>query len=93
MIYWPTLKGSKRIPIRHTDGVQLNPDDSLSDVLTIDQAATVVDKAPATLRWWISQGYLVPMRIGRRTFVTGRSVREAERQVWERTARPARPVT
>ena len=74
-------------------GVLLDRDDEFSDVLTIDQAATEVGRAPATLRDWIRRGYLTPMRIGRRTYVTGRSVREAEAAVWERTARPAQPVT
>lgn len=68
--------------------MHLNVGDDLSRVLTITEAATLVDKKPATLRWWISQGYLTPMRLGRRTFVTERAVLEAERDVWQRTTQP-----
>lgn len=68
--------------------MHLNVGDDLSRVLTIAEAATLVDKKPATLRWWISQGYLTPMRLGRRTFVTERAVLEAERDVWQRTTQP-----
>jgi predicted site-specific integrase-resolvase len=73
--------------------VLLDPGDKFSDVLTIAQAAAVVGRAPATVRDWIRRGYLTPMRIGRRTYVTGRAVREAEAEVWKRTPRPVQPVT
>lgn len=63
----------------------LNPNDPLSEILTIPEAAALVDKKPATLRWWITKGYLTPMRIGRRTYVTERAVLDAERDVWQRT--------
>lgn len=70
--------------------MQLDPDDPLSDVLTINQAAAEVDRAPATLRDWIRKGRLPTMRIpgSRRVYVTGRAVREAERTAWENTPQP-----
>jgi helix-turn-helix protein len=73
----------------------LNPDDPLSEVLTIAQAAALpnVNKSPATLRWWINEGYLTPLRIGRRTYVTERAVLDAQHATYTRTARRARPVT
>lgn len=64
--------------------VLLNPEDSLSYVLTLDQAAAEVGKATATVRDWIRKGYLEPMRFKgkRRIYTTGRAVREAEARAW-----------
>lgn len=71
----------------------LNPDDEYSRVLTIDEAATEVGKAPATVRDWIRKQYLTPMRIGRRTYTTGRDIRAAELIAHRNTPRPAHPRT
>lgn len=75
--------------------MRLNPDDPLSEVLTIAEAAALpnVNKSPATLRWWIHAGYLVPLRIGRRTYVTEKAVIEAEHATYTRTARRKQTVT
>jgi predicted site-specific integrase-resolvase len=61
--------------------VRLIDSDPLSEVLTIDQAAAEVGRAAATLRDWVRTGRLKPLRIpgSRRTWTTGRAVREAER--------------
>lgn len=63
--------------------MQLEQDDELSAVLTMTQAAELVDRAPATIRDWIRRGKLEPIRIGRRVFVTARSVLEVERDIRE----------
>lgn len=68
--------------------MRLISDDPLSEVLTIEQAARLVDRRPATIRDWIRLGRLTPMRVGRRTYVTERAVLEAERNIW-RHATPA----
>lgn len=75
--------------------MRLNPDDPLSEVFTIAEAAALpnVNKSAATLRWWINEGYLVPLRIGRRTYVTERAVLDAEHATHSRTARRKQPVT
>lgn len=64
----------------------LNPDDPLSKVLTIAEAAQEIDRPTATLRDWIRKEWLVPLRIpgSRRTWTTARMVREAESAVWLR---------
>lgn len=81
--------------IAHNEGVLLNPNDPLSEVLTIAEAAALpnINKSPATLRWWIRQGYLKPLRIGRRTYVTEQMVIEAEHATYTRTAHRSQPVT
>ncbi|MGI5223519.1 hypothetical protein [Actinoallomurus sp. CA-142502] len=73
--------------------MRLDPNDPLSEVFTIDEAAALpnVNKAPATLRWWIHKGYLKPLRIpgSRRVWVTEQAVLDAERETWERNTRSA----
>jgi hypothetical protein len=59
--------------------MRLDAQDPLSEVLSIAAAAAEVGRAPATLRGWIRENRLVPLRVGGRTFTTARAVREAER--------------
>lgn len=63
----------------------LDPDDELSRVLTIPQAAELVGKQAATLRDWIRKRQLPVMRVGRRTYCTERAVLDCERDIWLRT--------
>lgn len=74
-------------------GFLLNPDDPLSEVFSIDEAAALpnVMKSPATLRWWIHKGYLKTLRIpgSRRVFVTEGAVLQAEVETRQRMTRPA----
>jgi predicted site-specific integrase-resolvase len=53
----------------------------------MDQAATQVGRAAATLRDWVRTGRLKPLKIpgSRRTWTTARAVREAEREIYEGT--------
>lgn len=64
----------------------LNPEDPLSEVLTIAQAALEINRPAATVRDWIRTGDLVPLRVpgSRRTWTTSRQVREAESRIWAR---------
>ncbi|GAA2726318.1 MerR family transcriptional regulator [Actinocorallia aurantiaca] len=64
----------------------LDPDDPLSEVLTIPEAAAKVGRSPAVLRDWIRRGLLVPLRLpgDRRTWTTGRACREVEAAIWKR---------
>jgi DNA-binding transcriptional MerR regulator len=64
----------------------LNPNDPLSEVLTMSQAAAEVGRSPATMRDWVRNGDLVPLRLpgSRRTYTTARDVREAEARIWAR---------
>lgn len=64
----------------------LDPNDPLSEVLTMSQAAAQVGRSPATMRDWIRNGDLVPLRLpgSRRTYTTARQVREAEAKIWSR---------
>lgn len=64
----------------------LYPDDPLSEVLTMNQAAAEVGRSPATMRDWVRNGDLVPLRLpgSRRTWTTARMVREAEARIWAR---------
>lgn len=62
----------------------LNPDDPLSEVLTMSQAAAAVGREPATLRDWIRKGWLIPLRVpgSRNVWTTARAVREIESRIW-----------
>lgn len=64
----------------------LDPEDPLSEILTIAEAAREIDRPAATLRDWIRRGWLVPLRIpaSRKTWTTARMVRETERKIWQR---------
>jgi len=64
----------------------LNPNDPLSEVLTMNQAAIEVGRSPATMRDWVRNGDLIPLRLpgSRRTYTTAREVREAEARIWAR---------
>lgn len=64
--------------------MRLDPDDPLSEVLTIAEAAAEIDRDPSTVRHWISEGVFEPLRVpgSRRTWTTARQIREAERSVW-----------
>lgn len=68
----------------------LNPGDPLSRVLTIAEAAIEIDRPAATLRDWVRNGDLVPLRLpgSRRTWTTARQVREAELRIWTRLTTP-----
>lgn len=59
--------------------MRLNEGDPLSEVLDIRQAAAEVGRSPATIRSWIRDRRLIPMRVGGRCFTTARAVRDAER--------------
>lgn len=69
----------------------LNPDDPLSEVLTIAQAAREINRPAATLRDWIRHDRLQVLRIpgSRRTWTTARLVREAEAGIWLSLTTPA----
>jgi hypothetical protein len=64
----------------------LDPNDPLSEILTMNQAAVHVGRSPATMRDWVRNGDLVPLRLpgSRRTYTTARQVREAEARIWAR---------
>lgn len=64
--------------------MRLDPDDPLSEVLTLAEAAVEIDRNPATVRDWVSSGRLGVMRIpgNRHVWTTARQIREAERSVW-----------
>lgn len=64
--------------------ILLNPTDPLSRLLTLDEAAQLVDRRPGTIRSWVHRGHLPVIRVGRRVWVTERAVLEAERDVWQR---------
>jgi len=66
--------------VAHTFSVRLNEGDPLSEVLDIRQAAAEVGRSPATIRSWIRDRRLIPMRVGGRCFTTARAVRDAERE-------------
>jgi predicted site-specific integrase-resolvase len=69
----------------------LNPDDPLSEILTIAEAAVEIGRPAATLRDWIRKGQLRVLRIpgSRRTWTTARFVREAEAEIWLSLTTPA----
>jgi DNA-binding transcriptional MerR regulator len=64
----------------------LNVNDPLSEIMTMSQAAAEVGRSPATMRDWVRNGDLVPLRLpgSRRTYTTAREVREAESRIWAR---------
>lgn len=64
----------------------LDPEDPLSEVLTIAQASLEIDRSAATVRDWIRKGWLVPLRVpgSRKTWTTARMIREAEAEIWSR---------
>lgn len=65
----------------------LNPDDPLSELLTIPAAAAQIGRPAATVRDWIRKGWLTPLRLPgqRRTWTTARDVRECEALIYTRS--------
>jgi hypothetical protein len=66
--------------------VLLDPDDPLSKVLTLTEAAAEIGRPAATVRDWIRDGLIVPLRLpgNRRVWTTSRAVRDAEAEIWAR---------
>jgi hypothetical protein len=71
--------------------VRLDPDDELSELIPLDQAAQLADISDRTLRRWIAAGRL---RVLAGEYVVERELLAVEKERWEsrRAGRPgARP--
>lgn len=49
-------------------------------LLTVDEAATVAEVAPATVRWWMHTGRLPRHRHGRRVYVLEADLLDTEHE-------------